>query len=369
MTVSRNLSNFAGNSQPGFSGDGAGAELASLSEPAGIAIDQFGSLVIADSLNHRLRRVSVDGVIITIAGTGTIGFSGDGGPARFAALAYPTGVAIDALGCIFIADTANNRVRMIDLDGTISTVAGDGASGLAGDGDLAVSARLAQPTGVALDGPGNLYIADSKNHRIRKVSKHNGSISTYAGTTFGRSGDGGPATRCQLFNPQGIAVDWSGNLFIADTNNHQVRRVLARRGTISTVAGSGVAGFSGDGGYARSAELHCPFSVAIDAPGNLYIADTDNQRVRRVLAMGERISTVAGNRQPGSSSIGLAPLGGALSNPYGVAIDESGHLYISDTQNHRVTRQTSLVPSSTRRDISPLYSRPRAEWPTQDWPE
>jgi uncharacterized repeat protein (TIGR01451 family) len=225
---------------------------------------------------------AMPGDISTYAGNGTAGFSGNGGPATSASLYYPDGVALDSSGNLYIADTWNNRVRKVSTSGTISTVAGNGTAGFSGDGGPATSASLRYPDGIALDSSGNLYIADTSNMRVRKVST-SGTISTVAGndTEPGFSGDGGPATSASLSYPRGVALDFSGNLHIADTDNERVRKV-STSGTISTVAGSGTAGFSGDGGPAASASLNDPYGVALDSSGNLYIADTYNHRIRKV---------------------------------------------------------------------------------------
>jgi sugar lactone lactonase YvrE len=225
--------------------------------------------------------VSTSGTITTFAGNGTQGFSGDGGPATSAGLSYPGGVAVDAAGNLYIADTSNHRVRKVSTSGTITTVAGNGTFGFSGDDGPATNATLSYPTEVAVDAVGNLYIADTGNLRVRKVSA-SGTITTVAGNgIYGFSGDGGPATNASLVIPRGVAVDAVGNLYIADYGNSRVRKVSSW-GTITTVAGNGSPGFSGDGGPATSAALGYPRGVAVDAAGNLYIADTDNNRVRKV---------------------------------------------------------------------------------------
>ncbi len=233
-------------------------------------------------------------IITTFAGSaGGVG-TGDGGPATEASLGFPDGLAVDAAGNLFIADTFNHRIRRVSPDDIISTVAGNGIRGFSGDGGPATNASLANPDGLAVDAAGNLFIADTFNHRIRRVSP-DGIISTVAGSEFGGffSGDGGPATDASLAFPQGVAVDAAGNLFVADTFNHRIRQV-SPDGIISTVAGNGIRGLSGDGGPATNASLANPDGLAVDAAGNLFIADSSNHRIRRVSPDGI-ISKVAGS--------------------------------------------------------------------------
>jgi trimeric autotransporter adhesin len=226
--------------------------------------------------------VSTSGIITTVAGNGVPAYSGDGGPATTAELYNPFGVAVDAFGNLFIADTFNDLVRKVSTSGVITTVAGNGIQGYFGDGAAAISAELYYPEGVAVDASGNLLIADTFNDRIRKVSA-SGIITTVAGNgSAGYSGDGSAAISTELYYPESVAVDASGNLFVADTNNNRIRKVSASSGIITTVAGSGIPGYFGDGGPATSAGLASPFGVAVDASGNLFIGDTYNDRIREV---------------------------------------------------------------------------------------
>jgi len=334
------ISTIAGTGTGGFSGDGAAATSAQLYNPYGVAVDGGGNVFIADSSNHRVRRVDGGtGLISTIAGTGTPGFSGDGAAATSAQLYYPLGVAVDGGGNVFIADTANHRIRRVDAGtGLISTIAGTGTFGFSGDGAAATSAQLYNPYGVAVDGVGNVFIADTYNHRVRRVDAGTGLISTFAGTTAGFSGDGAAATSAQLWYPAGVAVDGAGNVFIADTSNHRVRRVDAGSGLISTFAGNGTFGFSGDGAAATGAQLNLPYGVGVDGGGNVFIADYDNHRVRRVDAVTGFISTIAGTGTGGFSGDGGAATGAQLYYPRGVAVDGAGNVYIADTDNHRIRR-------------------------------
>ncbi len=330
------LTTIAGTGGAGFGGDGGTATGATLWQPRGVAVDGAGNVYIADRWNRRIRRVATNGVITTVAGLGTMGFSGDGGSAVVAQLGDPAGVAVDAAGTVYIADHSNQRIRRVS-GGVISTLAGNGNPAYGGDGGAATGAALHQPLGVCAGAGGTVYIADSSNYRIRLVSA--GFITTVAGTgTAGFSGDGGAATNAQLHNPLGTAVDGAGNLYIADTENHRVRRVTPG-GTVTTVAGSGGILYSGDGGPATAATLYRPSSVAVDAVGNLYIADRFNDRIRRVTP-GGMISTVAGGGS--SPAEGVAATAARLVLPSAVAVDSSGNLYIADYSN-RVRRVSGGV--------------------------
>ncbi|MBI4479529.1 MAG: hypothetical protein HY651_05860, partial [Acidobacteria bacterium] len=336
------ITTVAGNGVIGDSGDGGPATNARLAFPIGLAMDASGNLFIADLYNHRIRRVTPGGTITTVAGTGVDGFSGDGGQATSAQLSQPRGVAVGTDGSLYIADSTNFRVRKVSPGGIISTFAGDGVPRFGGDGGPATSASLDFPSGVALDAVGNLFIATTGSHRIRKINLA-GSISTVAGNgmnTF--SGDGGPATSAALNDPVAVTVDSGGNLFIAEFSNQRIRRVNSA-GTITTVAGNGEFKFAGDGSAASSAALDLPLGVAADAAGNLYIADTQNHRVRRVSSSGV-ITTVAGNGVAGFSGDGGPATGAALDAPRGLAVDASANLYIADRGNFRVRR---VSPSGT----------------------
>jgi len=278
--------------------------------------------------------VSPGNTIHTIAGNGAAFFSGDNGPATSAALAKPTNVAADATGNIYIADANNHRVRLVDTGGKITTFAGNGVQGFLGDGGPATSASLNTPTSVAVHNS-TVYIADSENNVIRAVS--DGTITTFAGSGVGSegySGDGGPATAALLNCPRGVAVDANGNLYIADTKNHVVRQVVG--GTITTLAGNGQQGFQGDSGSAIAASLDTPSSVAVDLLGNVFIADTHNQRIRKV--SGGKISTFAGNGALGFLGEATPAVNAAFDHPLGVAADGAGNVYIADSNNQRIRR-------------------------------
>jgi PKD repeat protein len=333
----------AGLGTQGFSGDGGQATSAQLNYPAGGAVDAQGNLYIADNSNHRIRKVSPAGVITTVAGDGLPGYGGDGGQATSAMLDFPDGVAVDPHGDLFIADSLNNRVREVSPAGVITTVAGNGIAGFSGDGGQATSAELDNPTGVAVGPGGVLYIADEANERIREVHA-NGIITTAAGTgVTGFSGDGGPAGSAELNTPLSVATDSQGDLYIADASNWRVRKVDAS-GTITTIAGNGTAGFSGDGGQATSAEISLPRGVAVDPAGNVYIADFSNYRVRKVTPDG-RIGSIAGNGILGFSGDGGQALSAELGSVYGVATDAGGDAFVFDSSNQRVREVVNVPPT------------------------
>jgi trimeric autotransporter adhesin len=324
------ITTVAGNGTFGFSGDNGPALSAQLYQPTGVAVDSGGNIYIADTFNNRIRKVS-NGVITTIAGNGTGGFAGDNGPATSSELLQPKGVAVDSAGNVYLAVT--DRVRRVS-NGTISTVAGGGSR--LGDGGPAINAELvgsAFPFGIAVDSSGNLFIADG-NQRIRKVS--NGVITTVAGGGD-TIGDGGPAARAQLASPSGVVLDSTGTMYIADTNSQRIRKVS--NGVITTIAGNGSYGFNGDDGPATMAQLYFPSGVAVDSSGNLYFIDYNNFRIREV--SNGVITTVAGG---GESSADNVPATSAnLTGPLGIAVDSGGNLYISDESTNRVRKVSNGV--------------------------
>jgi uncharacterized protein (TIGR03437 family) len=396
------ITTAAGNGTFGYSGDGGPAIGAQLSDPRGVAVDGSGNLYIADLWNHVIRKVAAaTGIITTVAGNGAAGYSGDQGPATSAQLTQPYGVAVDGSGNLYIADFGYGVIRKVAVaTGIITTGAGGGAGdpsgggpavwahlygpsgvavdgsgnfyiadynvilkvtaaggiismvaggccyGYSGDGGPATSAQLAQPPGVAVDGSGNIYIANWDNPRIRKVAAATGIVTTVAGNgTLGYSGDGGPATDAQLSFLGGVAVDGSGNLYIAD--GAVIRKVAAATGAITRVAGNGGGGYSGDGGPATSAQFLWPQGMAVDGAGNLYIADSGNNAIRKVAAATAIITTVAGNGTAGYSGDGGPAIGAQLGGPQGVAVDGSGNIYIADHANNRIRKVAAATGAIT----------------------
>ena len=334
------ITTVAGNGSAGYGGDNGPATSAQLHTAAAVAVDANGNLYIGDVDNHVVRKVATSaGVITTVAGNGTVGSSGDNGPATEAELNSPYGVATDAAGNVYVADSVG-RIRKITAS-LITTIAGGDFICSFADNIPATSATLCSPHGVATDRLGNVYIADSNDQAIRKVSVSTGVIVTVAGNTAqGYDGDNGPATSAKFNYPNAVAVDGSGNLYIADTQNHAVRMVAASNGVITTAAGNGSAGYSGDNGPAPSAQLNFPLGVAVDHLGNLYIADAGNNVIRKVIASTGVIVTVAGNGTPGYSGDGGPATSAQLHNPSGVALDADGNLYIADRVNNVVRKVT-----------------------------
>ena len=343
--------------------DGQPATQADLYLPSGVALDGAGNLFIADSHHNRVREVFAAGpnagTITTVAGNGSAGYDAASTVATSASLNQPGGVALDGAGNLYIADTNNNVVREVNLaTGTITTVAGNGTPGYTGDGGAATAATLNSPQSVTVDGAGDLYIADTDNNAVREVSAATGKVATIAGDgsgIAGSSGNGGPAIHARLNAPYSLALDYAGNLFIADSGNETVRKVNAS-GTISTYAGTGATGYSGDGGAATSADLYSPLGVACDPAGNVYIADARNYVVRKVNAVSGAIGTIAGSNQQdvyldgksdygfGNNQNGDAFSGGGIATgagiyaPYAVAVDASGNLLIAEYYDHLVRK-------------------------------
>jgi hypothetical protein len=338
------IKTFAGTGTSGYSGDGGPATEARLNYPKGLFADQVGNVYIADSLNHCIRKVDPDGIITTVAGNGSSGYSGDGGQAEDASLNEPHSVAVDGLGNIYIADSKNHCIRMVNVNTeVIDRVAGIcESSGDSDGGGQATDAQFDEPSGVYVDGFNNLFIADTNNHLIRKVDVTANSITPVAGNKGASAlGDDGPATEAKLNKPIGVFVEPSGDLYIADSDHHRIRKVDGASQTITTVAGDGVAGYGGDGGPAVDAYIQNPTSVWVDENHNILIADTENHRLRKVSGPSEDIYTVAGN--------GVADYGGddgpaidaSLKKPHGVCVYESPaptYLYISDPSNYQIRK-------------------------------
>jgi uncharacterized protein (TIGR03437 family) len=331
--TAQSIVTIGGDGAAAFSGDGGQAALAAFDQPRGMALDATGNIYFADIANSRVRRIAVNGIVTTVAGTGVAGFSGDGGPATAAMLSGPQAVLIDASGNLIIADTQNRRIRLVNPAGIITTMAGTGVQGFSGDGGPALQAMVWQAVDLAMDTRGSIYYADSSAQRVRKIAT-TGIITTVAGNgTAGYGGDNSLATLAMLNFPVSIALDSSNNLYIADANNFAIRMVN-EIGNITTVAGNGSEGFLGDGGPAISAMLNYPSGVRAGSPGTFYIADSSNNRVR-VVSNGT-ISTVAGIANNGFSGDGGPAIAAMLNYPWSLALDAAGNVLIGDSANNRI---------------------------------
>jgi uncharacterized protein (TIGR03437 family) len=334
------ITTFAGNGTAGFSGDNGPATQAMINRVVGLAADSAGNVYLAEENSNRVRKVDRNGVITTLAGTGTAGFSGDNGSAAQAQLSGPLGVCVDSAGNVYVNDNGNKRVRKISTNGTITTIAGSGSATHSGDGGPATAAGFAIPIRCAVDSNGNVYIADQGAHRVRIVSPA-GTINTYAGNgTAAFSGDGGQATAAALNNPTALSTDSAGNVYIDDQFNNRVRKVDAN-GFIETVAGNGTSAFGGDGGSATSASFSFPGSVVADRGGNLFIVDTLANRIRKVTD--GIITTVAGTGTQGFGGDNGPPLQDMFNAAFAIALDPSGNLYIGDTGNNRIRKISGIA--------------------------
>jgi len=343
-----NIRTISGNGTAGFAGDGGPATAAAMKFPwIGIAVDIQGSIFISEAGNNRIRRVDAStGEISSIAGNGSAGFSGDGGAATDASLNAPRGVAVDTRGNIYISDSGNNRIRRVDANtGLISTIAGNGVAGYTGDGGTATDAQINSPIGVKVDLALNVFISDSNNSRIRRVEFATGIITTVAGNgSAGYNGDGQAATNASLAFPADIALDHAGNLYISDENNYRIRRVDVNTGAISTIAGTGVFGSSGDGGPATGAMNEGPAGITLDDAGDIFFADANVNRVRKVDLQSGIITSFAGTGAPGYNGDDQPPTSATLNGPLGVTFDHLGNLYVTDTFNNRVREIPSAGP-------------------------
>ncbi|MDP1802995.1 MAG: T9SS type A sorting domain-containing protein [Bacteroidota bacterium] len=319
----------------GFSGDGGFATSAQACAVQAVAIDALGNKYFTEFHGNRIRKVNSSGIISTFAGTGVAGFSGDGGPATLAQIDHPTGIVADASGNLYVAEYGSSKIRKIDPSGIITTFAGTGVAGFSGDGGPAISAQLNVPNNLATDASGNIYIADKANHRIRKINS-NGIITTVVGNgTQGFSGDGGLATAAEINLPHDVEFDGLGNMFVLDTYNQRIRKVNSA-GIIITIAGNGIVGFTGDGGSASLAQINHPSGLVIDPSNNIYFCDMLNHRLRKINSSGI-ITTFAGTGVAGFSGDGGLPTSAQIAAVDGdLAIDGSGNIYFPDGMNNRV---------------------------------
>jgi sugar lactone lactonase YvrE len=357
------INTIAGIATLGFSGDNGQASLAELNAPTAVTVDGLGNIYIADFLNVRIRKINTNGIISTIAGNGTQGFSGDNGLATSAQIDLPSGLAIDTIGNVYFCDQSS-RVRKISTAGVITTIAGTGTAGYSGDNGMATAAQLNNPSDIEVDVFGNIFIADKLNHRIRKINS-SGIISTIAGTgTAGYSGDNGQATSATLNLPYNVKVSTSGSIYINDKFNSRIRKINSN-GIITTIAGNGSQAFSGDGGQATTAAINYPNGIAIDSLGNIYISDTQNYRIRKVNINGI-INSIAGYGAIGIGGGGFSGDGGnadtaKLNGNGGITVDKFGKVYFADQQSRirKLTPSTvsSISNANQYKDIS-VYPNP-----------
>jgi len=343
-----NITTVVGNGTAAYSGESVVAVSSSVNHPAELVIDVSGNIYYSELSSNRIRKVTPAGIITTIAGTGVAGYSGDGGPATAAKLNMPFGIDLDNAGNVYFSDCLNHRIRKISTAGIITTVAGNGTGGFSGNGGAATAAAMLGPTYIRFDHSGNLYISDNSNNMLRKVNT-SGIITTIAGTgVLGYTGDGGAATNARLYSPSGMAIDAAGNVYLCDYGNNVVRKINTA-GVISTFAGTGAAGYTGDGGPATAARFKSVQDVFIDLSGNFILADTKNHVVRKINTSGI-ISTIAGTGTAGFSGDGGPATVANFKEPGGLAIDVSGNLYIADVYNHRIRK---FIPTA---DSTPYFT-------------
>jgi DNA-binding beta-propeller fold protein YncE len=335
------ITTAVGTGEKGFAGDGGPAQAALLNGPFDVAFDSAGNLFFSDTFNHRIRRVDAPtGVITTVAGNGEAGYAGDSGPAVRASLNEPYGVAIDRSGNLFVADRLNRRVRRIDTaSGMITTLAGAGDAAYSGDGGPAARAGLAEPNGLALDAEQRyLYIAEVADHRVRIVDLAYGTIATFAGTGAPEhGGDDGPAAEARIFGARAVKLGLDGTIYILERQGSSLRAVAPATGIITTIAGTTGRGYSGDGGPALAAVFDAPKEMAIDPDGSLLIVDTENHAIRRIDHSTGVVTTIVGGRKGEGGDGGPAAAAG-LDRPHGAVVGPDGAIYIGDTNNHRIRK-------------------------------
>ena len=353
------VSIIAGNGVAGFAGDSSAATGAEIYGPAGIAIDGQGNKYFADQANNRVRKILPTGIILTIAGTGTAGYSGDSSLATSAKLNGPVGVAVDTAGNVYIVDKGNNRIRKVDNTGMITTIAGTGVAGFYGDNGPATAAKLSSPSGIAVDNKGNIYIADRTNIRVRKINSA-GIITTFAGSGYyGYNGDNYPsASLAGLSFVSAVAVDKIGNVYIADKSDNRIRKVDTFN-KIHTIAGDNSSGFHTDGLAATNTSFYGPNGLAVDSLGNVYVSDELNYRIRRIDFNDQTVETIVGTGVSGYNGDSASGKVTQLGDCKGIAVDNAGNLYFSDWSNNRVMHVTSTVAvKQVHTDISDVSIYP-----------
>jgi DNA-binding beta-propeller fold protein YncE len=337
LLAAQSVVTIAGNGVAGFSGDGGPAVQAQINNPYGIAIGPDGALYFCEIGNHRVRRLDLKShAISTVAGSGQKGYSGDGGPALSASMNEPYEIAFDKGGNLFVAEMQNHVVRRVDAKTrVITTVAGTGVAGFGGDGGPASAAQLRQPHSIAFDGQGRLLICDIGNHRVRRVDLASGKIETWLGTGERKpTPDGAPIEGTPVNGPRAITLAPDGTLYLVLREGNAVYRVDPKAGKYEHVAGTGVAGYEGDGGPAKAAKLSGPKAIT-SGRGSIYLADTESHTIRRIELKSGIITTIAGTGQRGDGPDG-DPLKCKLARPHGVFVSDSGTVYVSDSENHRI---------------------------------
>ena len=331
------IETIAGTGKQGFSGDGGPATKAELDNPFGIVRGPDGAFYYCEYTGQRIRRIGKDGTITTIAGTGQVGFTGDGGPALEATFNKPHELRFDSVGDLYIVDMVNHAVRKIDMKtGMITTIAGTGEPGYGGDGGPAVKAQFKQPHSIQFGPEGDLYICDIGNHVIRKIEMKTGTISTFAGTgKAGDTPDGSPIAGTPLKGPRSLDFDREGNLWLATREGNQVFKFELKAGKIHHVAGTGKGGFTGHGGPALEATLSGPKGISVDASGNVWLADCESHSIRMIDARSGRIELIAGTGKKGDGADG-DPLKCEMGRPHGVYADADGGIYIGDSEAHKI---------------------------------
>ena len=336
------ITTAVGTGQKGYTGDGGPAARAQLNGPFDVGFDTAGNLYFSDTFNHCIRRVDArTNVITTLAGCGEPGHSGDGGPAIRACFNEPYGIAVDRAGNVYVADRHNHCVRRIEAgSGIVTTFAGNGSAGFGGDDGPAARAGMAEPNGLALDPEQTcLFIADVADHRVRVVDLASGTIWTFAGTGEAEhSGDGGPAAKAAVYGARAVKVGADGTVYILERQGSTLRTVDPRTSIIATLAGTGVRSYTGDNGPALAATFDAPKELAIDREGNLLIVDTENHAIRKIDTRSKTVATVVGSGRQGGEGDGGPATGASLDRPHGAAVATDGSIYIGDTNNHRVRK-------------------------------